>query len=491
MGIIQRQGLTNAVITFIGLVIGFVSLLYIQPKFLTPEEIGLTRVLFSVSALVGMFLPLGIGTITLKYFPKFRNEDNGHNGFLGFIGLYMLTGVVLMAVVLYAIKGFIVNQYQQQSPLFTQYYSCVLPFSFIIGFNGILGLYCNSLFKSVFSALLNDVLLRIGSIVLFTIYFCKLISLSVFVWLFVGIYFVQGVALLLYIFSIQKVNLKPDFKMISEIGFTDMAVYGIWMSFVSVASIGIKYIDSIVIAKYYVLDLVGIYTIAAFIPNVIEAPLLALERIAGAKIAHAIAHNHIEEVKKIYYKSSRYLLVLGGLIFIGIVVNIQFVLQLLPPAYMGGLEVVYIMSLGAIFSILGGNNTQIIFSSENFWKGGILLIGVAVMALLLNILLIPRFGINGAAMAMAISSLIYTVSKFLIIYKQFRLQPYTMHTLIIVLLIAACIGLAMLFPVFNHPLVNIVTHSVAVTFIYCISVLGLKLVPEANNLIQRYNPFSR
>jgi O-antigen/teichoic acid export membrane protein len=491
LGIIQRQGLTNAVITFIGLVIGFVSLLYIQPKFLTPEEIGLTRVLFSVSALVGMFLPLGIGTITLRYFPKFRNEENGHNGFLGFIALYMLTGIALMGIVLYATKGFIVSQYQQQSPLFTQYYSCVLPFSFIIGFNGILGLYCNSLFKSVLPAVLNDVVLRIGSIILFTIYFCKLISLSTFVYLFVGTYFIQGLCLVFYITSIHQVNLRPNFALIKEIGFRSMAVYGIWMSFVSVASIGIKYIDSIVIAKYYVLDLVGIYTIAAFIPNVIEAPLLALERIAGAKIAHAIAHNHIEEVKKIYYKSSRYLLVLGGLIFIGIVVNIQFVLQLLPPAYMGGLEVVYIMSLGAIFSILGGNNTQIIFSSENFWKGGILLIGVAITALLLNLLLIPRFGINGAAMAMAASSLIYTVSKFLIIYKQFRLQPYTMHTLIIVLLIAACIGLAMLFPVFNHPLVNIVTHSVAVTFIYCISILGLKLVPEANNLIQRFNPFGR
>lgn len=69
MGIIQRQGITNAIITYTGILIGFASLIFIQPKFLTKEELGLIRVLFSFSALIGTIFPLGTGSITIKYFP--------------------------------------------------------------------------------------------------------------------------------------------------------------------------------------------------------------------------------------------------------------------------------------------------------------------------------------------------------------------------------------------------------------------------------------
>lgn len=490
MGIIQRQGLNNAIITFIGLLIGFASLLYVQPKFLTPEEIGLTRVLFSLSSLIGVFLPLGIGTITVKYFPMFRDRESGHNGFMGFVFAYMFTGAMVMLFALTIAKPFFINAYQEKSRLFTEYYNLVWPFSFIIGFNAVLTLYCNSIFKSTFPALVNEVLLRVVSIILFTVYFCKLISLSAFVYLFVGIYFAQGASLLLYLIIADKISISTNVKLIKEVGFKSMAIYGIWMSFVSVAAMGVKYIDSIVLGKYS-LYFVGIYTIAAFIPNVIEAPLLALERIASPKMAHAIVHGDMEEVKKIYYQSARYLLILGGLVFIGIVVNIQFVLQLLPAEYMGGLEVVYIISLGSLFTILGGNNTQIIFSSQNYFKGGILLIGVAILALVLNLLLIPKYGMNGAATAMALSTLAYSLSKFIIIYKQFKLQPYTFHTLIIVILIALCTAVGMLLPSVGNPIINILFRSTIITAIYVVVVYVLKLVPEANEFVKKFLPFGR
>lgn len=479
MGIIQRQGLNNAIITFIGLLIGFASLLYVQPRFLSPEEIGLTRVLFSLSSLIGVFLPLGIGTITVKYFPMFRDKESGHNGFMGFVFGYMFTGAVVMFVALTFAKPFFISAYQEKSKLFTDYYNLVWPFSFIIGFNAVLTLYCNSIFKSTFPALVNEVLLRIVSIILFTVYFCKFISLQAFIYLFVGIYFAQGTSLLIYLILSDKVSIKANTSLIKEIGFKSMAVYGIWMSFVSVASMGIKYIDSIVLGKYS-LYFVGIYTIAAFIPNVIEAPLLALERIAGTKIAHAIVHGDIEEVKKIYYQSAKYLLILGGLIFVGIVVNIKFLLLLLPPEYMGGLEVVYIISLGSLFTILGGNNTQIIFSSENYIRGGLLLIGVAISAFILNLLLIPRYGMNGAAVAMAISTFLYSLSKFIIIYRQFKLQPYNYHTVIIILLILVSVVLGIFIPAFTNPILTIAFKSVIVSAIYVTVVVLLRIVPEAN-----------
>lgn len=484
MGIIQRQGLKNTAVTFAGLLLGFFSLLYVQPRFLTPEEIGLTRVLFSFSSLIGVFLPLGIGTITVKYFPIFRNPQNGHNGFFGLILLFMCTGAVVIFSLLITAKDFFISTYREQSRLFTEFYYYVLPLSFIIGFNAVLTLYSNSLFRTTFPALFNEVLVRIISIVLFTVYYSKLISLSVFVFLFVGIYGTQTVCLLLYLFFIDKPSIKVNWNLLKEGNFASMLKFGLWMSFVSVASMGIKYIDALVIAKYHKLELVGIYTIAAFIPNIIEAPLNALDRIAGTKISQALAQKDYDEIKKIYFLSSHYLLVIGGLIFIGIVTNIEFILQLLPSKYSGGLSVVIIISVGAMFNIAGGAITQIIFSSDNFWKGGVLLIVVMIVTLFLNLVLVPVYGLPGAAAATALSAALYFAAKFWIVYRSFGLQPYSLKTMQTILaIILVCFGVWCL-PQATSPITNIVFRSVSAVVLYAGIVLFLNLAPDLKQLVK-------
>lgn len=484
MGIIQRQGLKNTIVTFAGLLLGFVSLLYIQPRFLTAEEIGLTRVLFSLSSLVGVFLPLGIGTITVKYFPVFRNEKNGHNGFFGLILLFMLSGAVVIFSLLLLAKGFFVSTYQEQSRLFTEFYYYVLPLSFIIGFNAVLTLYSNSLFRTTFPVLFNEVIIRIFSIALFSVYYAKLVSLKTFVFLFVAVYGSQAVCLVMYLYTVDKPSVRVNWALLRDGNFGAMLQFGLWMSFVSVASLGIKFIDSLVIAKYYKLEMVGIYTIAAFIPNIIEAPMNAIERIAGTKISQALAHKDFEEVKKIYYQSAHYLIIISGLVFIGIVTNIESILQLLPPKYAGGLSVVFIISIGAMFNIAGGAITQIIFSSDNYWKGGALLIGVMCFTFVMNIVLVPRYGLEGAAAATAISAAMYFVAKFLIVYRSFGMQPYNLKTLQAIGIIAlTCLGIFML-PAIQQPVLNIALRSVSAIVLYVGVILLLDLAPDLKQLVK-------
>ncbi len=484
MGIIQRQGLKNTIVTFAGLLLGFVSLLYIQPHFLTAEEIGLTRVLFSLSSLVGVFLPLGIGTITVKYFPVFRNSENGHNGFFGIILLYMVSGALVIFSLLWMTKGFFIKTYQEQSPLFTEFYAYVLPLSFIIGFNAVLTLYSNSLFKTTFPVLFNEVLVRVLSILLFTVYYSKIITLPTFIFLFVGVYGTQTVSLLGYLFIVDKPSININWSLLKDGNFSAMTKFGLWMSFVSVASLGIKFIDSLVIAKYYKLEFVGIYTVAAFIPNIIEAPLNAIDRIAGTKISHSLTHGELDEIKKIYYLSVQYLIIISGLIFIGIITNIEFILQLLPPKYAGGLSVVFIISVGAMFNIAGGAITQIIFSSDNFWKGGMLLIAVMFFSFMMNLILVPLYGLNGAASATALSAILYFFAKYIIVYRSFGFQPYSFKTMQAVAVIIVTAGLVFLIPKIHSPVVNIILRSMVATVFYIFCITVLNLAPDLKNMMK-------
>ena len=232
------------------------------------------------------------------------------------------------------------------------------------------------------------------------------------------------------------------------------------------------------IARFLPLAAVGIYTIAAFIPTVIEAPLFALEKIAGTKISHALAVNNLKEIQEIYFKSSRYMLLIGGLLFIGININIHDLLSLLPEEFSKGEWVVLIISIGTLFTMAAGANTSIIFNSDKYKFGAFLLILLVTIAFISNIIFIPIMGIEGAALATAISSFIYNLLKYVFIWKQFKMQPFDNNSLRILFIIAIVFISGCFLPFYNNAIITIIYKSIFVTVLYAILSFLLRVDDE-------------
>src|SRR5687767_8177509 len=114
MGVVKRQGLKNTISGYLGILIGFINLAIIQPLYLTKEEFGLTRILYSFSLLVAMFVPMGISNATTKYFPLFKDKAKNHHGFFAFINLFPLVGFCISAAVILLLRNFILNQYRDE-----------------------------------------------------------------------------------------------------------------------------------------------------------------------------------------------------------------------------------------------------------------------------------------------------------------------------------------------------------------------------------------
>jgi len=307
MGIIQRHGIKNTISSYAGILLGFASLIVIQPKFLSPEEIGLARVLFAFSTLIASFIPLGVNKSTIKYIPYFRNYKNGHHGFFGFMLLFPIIGFVVSSVGLLVFKEFIISQYRRESPLIIDYFSYIFPFSFFLAFSTVITTYLISLFKSTVPSYLNDMYTRLAYIVLIFAYYFKWLTLPQFIGGYVGIYALQLLLLIIYLVKEDKPSLKVDWSLFKEKGLKEMVSFSLLLSLASIAAIGLKTIDSVLIGKFLPLSFVGIYAIASFIPTIIETPLNALDRIVTAKVAHAVVENDMKEVKDVFYKSVKYL----------------------------------------------------------------------------------------------------------------------------------------------------------------------------------------
>lgn len=479
MGIIKKQGAINSIITYIGIVIGFLNLLIIQPLFLSPEELGLTRVLFSFSALIASIFPLGIGNLTIRYFPKFRNPASRHNGFFGLMMLFPISGYIITAAILYLFRDYFIGKYAAESPLFAEYFFSVFPFCLILGLITTFNVYCFAIFKTTLPSFLNDIFVRIVSILVFSLYFLKLISLNQMIILFIGGYGLQLSILGIYMLLIGKPGFKINKTITSEIGLGNMIKYGLFLTLGSFSSLSLKYLDSVMLVGMNIsLSMVGVYAVAAFVPTIIEAPVGAVEKISNAKISEHLNSGNLAEIEKIYKLSVRYFLLFGGLLFLGVNLSITDLLHLLPEPYHQGSMVVWIISLSALINMATGVNNAIIFNSAYYKTGTYLLYLLVVLAVIFNVIFIPRFGLEGAALATTLSGLVYNVVKWLVIYRKFGLQPYNSSTLKIILTIVLVGVLIYWLPLPGNEIVRIALRSVLITLSYISLSIALGIIPK-------------
>src|SRR3972149_3331388 len=147
MGSIREQGINNTIITYIGVMIGFVNILVIQPKMLLPEELGLTRILTSTSIIFGTLFPMGLNGVMIKYFPKFKNREKANHGFPLLIMLTSMLSYLVFGIAFYLLKDFWFAKYEK-SPLFIEYFTYIFPLSLFVGFISIFNAYGFCLFKS-------------------------------------------------------------------------------------------------------------------------------------------------------------------------------------------------------------------------------------------------------------------------------------------------------------------------------------------------------
>jgi O-antigen/teichoic acid export membrane protein len=284
--------------------------------------------------------------------------------------------------------------------------------------------------------------------------------------LFFSAYTLQAMVLLVYIFKIDKPSLKINFKKIKEVGHTEILMYGFILSITSITSLSIKYIDVMMLGAYVPLSLVGVYAIAAFIPTVIEAPVNSFERISNAKIANEWHQNNLDEIFKIYQMSCKYLLFIGGYLFIGIVICSPYLIHLLPSEYQDAQNIVSILAMSSLFNMITGLNGSLIFTSQGYKFGTIFLLVLLVLILLLNYFLIPKFGITGAAIANATASLIYNFLKFLFIWLKYGFQPFTKQTIKNIFVIIFLILIFKFVPTFSNAYLGIFILGTVITFLY-------------------------
>ena len=95
MGVVKQQGIRESIVAYLGVVIGAISTLIIQPYYLTPSEIGLIKLLIALATLMYPLNLLGMSNVAVRYFPRFNDIKEKHYGLISFV---MLTPLILSLI---------------------------------------------------------------------------------------------------------------------------------------------------------------------------------------------------------------------------------------------------------------------------------------------------------------------------------------------------------------------------------------------------------
>lgn len=482
MGIIFKQSLFNSFISYTGALLGIILTLWLYPNILTPEELGLTRILLSFSLVFVQIAGLGSSNSIIKFFPNFKSDISLSNSFLVLFLLIALLGFSIIGGLFYLFRDFFLSFYIESSSLFVEFYILILPLSFFTLYFNLLTSFVRINFDTVFSSFLQDVLIRVVLILLLILYFLGILSFEQFIFLSIGNYGFQMLLMLIYTLKVITFEFKSPFKVFDNSFIKELLSYSSFSLLGGVSMIILLNVDIIMISSISNLSDTGIYSIAFYMGSIIAIPLKAVTKISFPIISDSFKNNNLENVASIYAKSSLNLTIISCLLYVGIISNLDNLINILPPEYSKAYWVVVLIGAAFLIDMTAGVNGSVLLASK-FYKFDLYsTLILLIISITLNYTLIPIYGIIGGAIATTLSIFIFNLSRFIYVFIKLKMQPFSLNTLIVYIISVIILFLNFNFSGLENIYLDIIVRSFLILSIYSFLVVNLKLSKEINDI---------
>ncbi|MFZ6014279.1 MAG: polysaccharide biosynthesis protein, partial [Bacteroidota bacterium] len=180
MGIVIRQSILTSIISYIGVAVGYVNLLYLYPKFLDAEQVGLTRTIQDAAMLLAPFATFGLGQSIIRFFPHFGNHERQAGSFISLILVLGTLTYGFFLLVFLVFQDYIMSFFNENARDILLYIGLILWLTFFLVILTLLEQYSRSLLNVAFPGFLREVGIRLLQAVLVSLYFLKFISFHQF-----------------------------------------------------------------------------------------------------------------------------------------------------------------------------------------------------------------------------------------------------------------------------------------------------------------------
>ncbi|MBC9934387.1 lipopolysaccharide biosynthesis protein [Chitinophaga qingshengii] len=483
MGIIRKQSIYSSIFIYIGFAFGAVNLIMLMPKFLTKEEIGLTRVLIDVSTLLATCASLGAVPVINKFFPFYHEYLKPEKNDLPKLTLIVsLIGYGLFILFTLLFKGLIIRKFSGNSPLFITYFNGIYPLTFFILMFNMLEGFAWGLHKTVASNFLKEGGIRMASTIMLLLLAFAQISVGQYIDWFSLPYAIAAIILLIIIWRTGQLKFNPGglSNVTRRLG-KRMFIFSSYVFSSNVFTLLRKTNDVLIISSLHGLEQAGLFSYAIFVISFMEVPQRSMYAITTPILATAWKNKDLAKIQELYTKSSITLSIAGVGIFGAIWLSVHNLVLYLGPGWELIVQIIFILGLAKMIDLITGINNQIIQTS-NYWRFDFVSsIVVVFISIALNYILQKRIGTIGAAYADLITVGLFNLIRFGFIWIRFGMQPLNWKTLWAVLLGIGGVLLVQQLPFMLNMYVDTIVRSILFMGLFGAAVINARLSEDVNN----------
>jgi len=485
MGLVQKDALRTTLISSFGLVLGYINKGFLFLLILSTEQIGVVNLTFSLGVLFAQFSNLGVVYSIWKFFPFFKNKDKAHHGFLSFMLFIALAGALLATLVFLLFRSSIESIYVENSPMFLDYYLWIIPLGLGYLFYLVFEVYLRSLFKNVISVFALDVVLRVSVTGLLFLFWMDWISFDNFVGIHSLLFFIPPLILALYLYRLKEWYVHPKYIQISK-RFQKILFHFSAFNYVNtLGRVLVNSLDVIMVAQYIGLRATGIYSTVIFLTSALQVPFKSLYRVSSPLIAEFWQKRDMIQMKKLYRQVSSVSLVVGLGLFLLVWVNIDFLFSFLKPEFGEGIAVFFFLMMGRLLDMYFGLNGAIFTTSKKYRYDMIFTLCLLVIVYVLNLYLIPLYGIKGAAISTAIAIGVYNVCRMAFVYLAYGLHPFEWQQGVIIAIGTSVGVLFNQFELFEQlSWLNLIIKSGLVALLFLVPIVVFGLSRDLNSYLK-------
>jgi O-antigen/teichoic acid export membrane protein len=489
MGVVVRQSIKASIVNYLGIAVGFVVILILMPLIFSEKEVGIVRMLIENHIAFAGLAVVGVSSSLIRYYPMFKTEVQGKNHGMDFWALLIpLFGTVLVSILLLLAKNWIASMMMENAAAFMEYYLLFIPLIFSQVYFSVLEATASVEGRIAIPKLIKEVVLRVFSIIAFLAYMFGYLTFDQSVLLLVAFYFLHFLILFFYVLKLRKLDLKPDFVFLrnNPAIVKDFWKYTGYITIGSISGLMITKLDFFMISSIKGLAFTGVYAIAFHCATIIEIPKRALVQILSPPLAVNMANAKIRDTAKLYKRTAILQFLPALFLLLGLLINLDNLYKIMPNGklYEGGKLVIAVIAIAKTIEMIFGLGTQILTYSKYYHYMFVLTISSAIIGIVLNLWLIPIWGIIGAAVATGLVLVYQQIIVYFTILFKLKFHPFSMPLLWLSLIFIVVLGLNFLLPPFSNPWVDASIRSILFPGLFLALVLYFNLSPDIQKLLK-------
>ena len=484
MGVIQRQGIKHSIVNFTGLAIGTASTLFIYTQREVVEGYGLVQFLLSIAMVALPLFSLSSNTVSTRFFPRFEDKSRGHNGFLFLLLSMCFAGWSACLLIALAAWSPLESFLTRGSPLLRGYLWMALPLSLFYTIATVLYTYAANFRRIVIPSIILEFSIKLFLPVQMVAVWLGWISLQVAVGLLLVHYLLVVLGMMIYLKRLGEWHWRPHWAFLTPALRKEIVQYAGFGIINGFALLLATKADTLMVGSLTTIKNTGIYAIALNIAAAIEIPTKSVTGASLAFVARYLADENWTEMRILYQKVSINLLVAGFLLFGCVLLSADDLFALMPNSQeiSQGKYVLLFLSLSKLVDMGTSLNNQLVYYSNFYRYSMVSLIILAIANIGFNFWFIPILGLTGAAVATLLSITFYNLFSLFLVWKKFRIQPFTPQTIRVLGVFLAGLAAVWWLPSSGLHLVDIVIRSGLYTVLFLGLVVLTGISPDINQL---------